>query len=200
MPGTLANIIAGPLTVYEAPLSEALPEIDDLAPPTITVTPAGNWVASGFTEEEFHLVYTPDYQDVQTNEHCTPVTGFLATAAAEFSYVQSEDDLTAYERSISESTLTTVAAAADQTAQDQLGVGGESSTITLRSLLITGLNPEGGSRLVHVYRSLVTGPSDWARSRAHMNRTVTYRFYADPSQTDGEQVFKLYDITAAASS
>lgn len=200
MATTLANIIAGPLTVYEGPLGESLPDMDDIAPPGITITPGGNWVASGSTQEEFHLIYTPTFESVQINEVTAPVTAFETSAEAEFSYVQAEDDITAWERTIASSTKSTVAAGADQTAQDLLKVGTESSTVTLISLCITGLNPEGGTRLIHGYRALATGPSDWARARGHMGRTCTYSLYADPAGATGQNLFKVYDITAQASS
>ena len=50
---TKANVIAGPIEVWYGPVGEALPDFDDLAPPSITCpTPSGNWVQVGCTMDD----------------------------------------------------------------------------------------------------------------------------------------------------
>ena len=195
----VANLIAGAIKVWEAPTGESLPDFDNIAPPGIvTPAPSGNWVETGSTMEEFNLVYTPTYTKIAINEVAAAPAQVLVEEELEFSYTLAEDDLTNWKGSINAATFGTTAAGADQTAQDELIVG--SGTPSVRALLLLGTNAEGGSRIVHIFRAQQTGPSDWARSREHQGRAVTWSGLADVSKAAGQNLFKCYDITAAAAS
>ena len=196
---TQANLIAGAIEVWEAPTTESLPDFDDIAPSGITTpAPTGNWVQTGSTVDTFNCVYTPTYTKVMINEVCAAPVQILVEEDLEFSYTLAEDDLTNWKGGINAGTFGTTAAGADQTAQDTLVVG--SATPSVRALLLIGTNAEGGSRLVHIFRAQQTGPSDWARAREHQSRPVTWTGLADVSKAAGQNLFKCYDITAAASS
>jgi hypothetical protein len=196
---TVANLIAGPIEIWDAPTGEAVPEFNDIAPSGIvTPAPTGNWSQAGSSMETFNLIYTPTYTKVNINEVCAAPVQILVEEELEFSHMLAEDDLTNWKYSINAGTFGTTAAGADQTAQDTLVVG--SATPSVRSLLLIGTNAEGGSRLVHIFRAQQTGPSEWARGREHQGRAVTWTGLADPSKADGQNLFKCFDITAPASS
>jgi len=200
MAGTEINLMAGPVSIWSAPYGEALPEKDNLAPGTITVTPGGNWVRDGFTIEEFHHIYTPTWSGVQPNEAAAQVKMWLESEESTVEYMQAEDDLTAMDRTVQNGTLTTVAAGADQTGQDILNVGNGVAVATPVALLILGTNPEGGSRILHCYKAVVTGPSDWARARTHVGRSVSYTLLEDTTQSTSSKLYQYLDITTSATS
>jgi len=196
---TEANLIAGEIEVWQAPTDESLPDFDNIAPAGITTpAPGGNWVQTGSTMDTYNLVYTPTYSKVIVNSRRAAVVQILTEEALEFSYTLAEDDLTNWKGSINAATFGTTAASGDQTAQDTLIVG--SATPSVRALLLIGANPEGGSRIVHIFRAQQTGPSEWARGREHQGRAVTWTGLADVGLAAGQDLFKCYDITAQASS
>ena len=94
--------------------------------------------------------------------------------------------------------MATVAAGADQTAQDQLGIG--DGSLTEISLLVLGSNPEGGSRVIHVPICIARPMLSLAHNKAHDAYDVEWVIQNDPSQTAGERMIKIYDITAVATS
>ena len=194
-----SNLIAGPLQVYIGPLSEPVPELDNIEPPGITVTPAGNWVQVGFTVEDFETEYTPTWEGVDVNEACADVESHLVKEEGSIAFTLQEQDLTMYNTAMAASNLTSVAAGADQTAQDILTVGSDTSN-PKKSLLVLGSNPEGGSRVMHVYKAQSEDASTFTRGRKLTGTAVKFKFFADTTQSVGEQLFNITDITAAASS
>lgn len=202
MARTKGNLIRGPLDVFIGPLGEALPEKDDLPPGTITVTPAGNWIIEGLTvkDENFKLLYTPTYEDILVNEATAAVDAALDFEAGSLGYMLSERDMLHWNRIMHASTLSTQAAGVDQTGQDILGIGHPASEPTHKSLLILGKNPEGGSRMIHVYDTLSVDPAEFAHGRKHTGTAILWRFFEDITQTLGERLFKIYDIVLTATS
>lgn len=196
--GTVSNLLSGTIVVYIGPDGESLPELDDLTPPAVTVTPAGNWSAVGFTLDDWTLNYDVKHEPVRVNESNSPVAAPLIEEDGSFEFTLAENDLTAWSQAINASTLATQAAAANVTAQDQLGVGDGSQTIY--ALLLLGTSPEGGSRVVHVYHAYQDGGVKLGMSKKHQGYKVKFSFLSDTSQSAGERLFKTYDITAVASS
>jgi len=196
---TIANIINGKLVVYTAVYGEALPELDNLMPPAVTVTPAGNWSQVPFTVDDYIFKYEPEFEEVFVNEHNGAVELLLIKEAATLELTFSENDMSAWNRAISASTLGTQAAGADQTAQDQLGVGDKASTTAI-SLLLLGTSPEAGSRVIHCYKVKQTGSFEHVAGKKQGMATLTYTLLTDTSKTAGERMFKVWDITAVASS
>ena len=198
--GTKANLMAGTGLLYQAPTGEALPEINDLAPPAVTVTPAGNWSVMGFTVDAHELIYEPEHEEIFVNEHQGPVKIVLVKEGAMFKAKFAENDLTAYVRAMSAGTLSTTAAGANQTAQDILKVG--DGTLTEKALLYVGTSPESGSRLIHIPFAVATGGAILRHAKQHgdMNFDVEWTIECNPSCTAGQRMFLVYDITAAASS
>lgn len=190
---TVANIIAGPLSVYSGDEGETLPELDDLA--ALAVTPGADWTLEGahMNDKDFECVYEPEFEGVRVMEHLADVAAPLVGEAGWLEYALAEKDLTAYKQAMAAGTLATTAAGESQTAQDKLGVG--DGTATIVSLLLLGTNPEGGSRVIHVFRAIQTGPVKFLHGRKHRGHDVRWKFLDDPSQTAGERLFKIYDIT-----
>lgn len=193
------NLIAGTLTQYLAEYGEALPELDDLTPPAITVTPAGNWTRGGFTLDAQTLEYEGELQEVRVNESPNVITTHLVTNAATFKARYAERDLANFADAIGGSALSAVSAGADQTAQDQLTVGAASPT--KKAMLLVGANPEGGTRIFHM-------PAVWAKPMFNLSHTRQHEGY-DAEFIIGQDttnvltssvLFTIYDITAVASS
>lgn len=196
---TIANLLSGTPTLWIGPFGEALPEIDDLTPPSITISnPAGNWVQLGFTVEDFTLNYEPTFDDIPVNEHLGDIEPVLTREAGTFTFQISENDLTAWEQAINASTLTTQSAAADVTAQDILGVG--DGSVTKKALLLVGTSPEGGSRVISLWKTVQGEAVDIGFSKGHTSYEIGNKLYVDVTQAAGERLFKVFDITAAASS
>ena len=162
--GTVANLLAGTGTLYVGPTGESLPELDDITPPTITVTPAGNWSATGFTESDFVLTYTPTWDLKYVNEHNLAVGAAITQEEATFKVTLAEQDMTAWDTAMSCSTLSTTAAGADQTAQDILKVGDgrglPDANVTLRPVAKRRLKTGNSVRLA-IFVLLVLLPLPW---------------------------------------
>ncbi len=197
---TKANLLDGPGLLYIAPTGEALPELDDLTPPAITVTPAGNWTAEGFFLEGHELDIEVEWEQRFVDQHLGPIRQVAVREGGLFKVKFVEEDLTAYNVGLSSrTTLSTVAAGADQTAQDQLGFGDKAST-TERSLLFVSTNPEAGSRLIHIPIAVATENLALVSKLAGEGFDIGFSILADPTKSAGERMLKFYDITAVASS
>lgn len=185
--------------MYIAPTGEALPELNNLAPPAVTITtPAGNWALSPFTVEDEDLDYTPEFEEVMVNQHNARVKTLLVKEGAVWKFKFSERDLAAYSKALAAGTLATVSAGADQTAQDTLGLG--DGAAVEKSLLYIGLSPEGGSRIIYTPNVVATGSLNVGHRKGHKPFDVEYTLNCDPTRSAGERLLKIYDITAAASS
>jgi len=199
--GTEANLLVNRGTLYVAPTGESLPEIDDIEPPGITVTPAGNWTAVGFTDDENHIFNLEvEYQVLYVSENLPPVKIVCIREGGTLSIKFIESDLTALNTALSSrTTLSTVSAGADQTAQDILKFGDKSST-TEKALLYVASNPEGGSRLIHMPYAVATGGLSIPMGKQVEGYDVEFTLRADTSASAGETLLVIYDITAQASS
>lgn len=196
--GTKINLLAGVGTLYTAAQGEALPEVDNLAPPAITVTPGGNWTAIGYTIEDHDFDYEVEHELVQVNESNGAVKAILVKEGALVKFKFAERDLAALNLAMPAGTLTTIAAGADQTAQDNLGIG--DGTLVEKSLLYLGRSPEGGSRLIHIPIAVASGGVMLGQRKGHKPYDVEYTVLSDMTQGAGYRLMTIYDITAAASS
>lgn len=196
--GTVSNLQVGVGTLYVGPAREPLPEVNNLAPPSVTVTPGGNWVATGFTVEEHKLELSEGVDGIDVNEHKGKVKFYSDDEGGKFSATMAESDLLAMSRALGGGTLTTVAAGADQTAQDRLKFG--DGTYTEKALLYVFTSPEGGSRLIYMPLAAPSGGLKLVQSKKFKGYEVEWMLGCNTSGTAGERVAAFYDITAAASS
>ncbi len=194
------NLLDGVGVLYLAPTGEALPELSDLTPPTITVTPAGNWSAVGFTVESHKLVSEQEFEETYVLEHLGPVTAPCVKERAVFMVKLAERDLAAFNQGMfSRATLTAVAAGANQTGQDTLGFG-DKATVTQKSLLYLDVSPEAGSRVLHMYIAQAINNQEILFALKHEGFDAAFLLLTDPTKNAGERIYKWYDITAVATS
>ena len=197
---TAANILAGFPGIYLAPTGEALTEIDDLTPPAVTITPAGNWVILGGTWEEYELTLEPAFLFDRINETNGPINAHLDQEEGSLKLKIAERDFTHLNiMSSSYSTLATVASGADQVAQDTLTTGSKAVT-TQTAILILATSPEAGSRVIHVPFSLVTSPLVMPFSKKNEPMEVVWTFLSNPAGTAGARMTSWTDITGVAAS
>lgn len=194
-----ANIITGPLDVWIAPTGESLPEINDIDA-LGKITPGGNWTQVGFTvhDEDFVFTYTPEVQKVRVNELNSPIKGFLIGEEGSIEFMAAEKDLAVIPEAIGPAVKTTVAAGADQSAQDIVKIGGQS--LPVKALLLQGLSPEGGYRIIHVHKAIAVATVAFKHGKQHSGIPVKYDFLGDSTQTAGEELCVWYDQTAVATS
>ena len=199
--GTLANLLDGTGVLYTGPTGESLPELDNLAPPLITVTPGGNWVAVGFSEQENHeLDIEAEWENRYVSEHLGPVKAVCVREGGMFKIKFAEQDMTALNTGLSSrTTLATQAAAADVTAQDHLKFG-DKATTTQKALLYLDTNPESGSRIIHIPYAVATENVAFIKNLKGEGYDVGWTILCDPTATAGERMLFIYDLTAAASS
>jgi len=194
------NLLYGPGVLYIAPTGEALTELDDLTPPAVTITPAGNWSAIGFTVENHRLLTEQEHEEAYVLEHLGPLIAVCTKERAVFLVKFAERDLTAFNQGLfSRSTLATTAAGANQTAQDKLGFG-DKATTTQKSLLYLDTSPEGGSRVLHMYIAQAIQNQEIIYSLKHEGFDAAFLLLCDPTKSAGERIYKWYDITAVATS
>ena len=197
---TASQILGGTPTVYTAPVGEALTELDALAPPAVTITPGGNWVALGGTVDDYELTYETSGNPVMCNEHLGMVNYFIEEESLVFKLKIIETDFTHLVHGLPlTAAVTAQTAAADRTAQDQLGVG--DGTQRQRALLILGTSPEAGSRVLHIPKAEITGGLAVSFSKAEASAfDLEWTAWVNPSGTAGRRMAAFYDITAVASS
>jgi hypothetical protein len=194
-----SNVISGlPRAIYVGPVDESLPELDDLAPGTLTITPAGNWTALGYTMNDWTFEVDDALSLPYVNELPLPVTALPGDGSARVAFEFAEKDMTAYNYAINTSSLTTQSAAGDTTGQDQLTWGG--GAVNTRALLVIGTNPEGGDRVLHIPRAIANGPVTDTWNKEATGLSVEFQVLADSSQSEGAYGFTIYDITTAATS
>ena len=197
--GTLANLITGVGTVYTAPFGEPKVEKNDLAPPAITVTPGGNWVATGFTRDGVKILYEPTIEPVFVDQHDGPVKWDKIAERCKVSFVVAEQDVEAWEIAIAACTQSAVAAAADQTAQSIVKVGDD--TITPIAMMIVGNSPTADAdSIIEFHRVIQTGSPEISMMKTQEGLQVEFDVGCDVTQTAGERFFVKTDITAVASS
>lgn len=195
---TKANLQAGTGVLYTAATGEALPEIDDLEPPSITVTPGGNWEAIGGTIEDHEFEIEVEFEDVFVNEHLGPVKTVCVKEGGIFRIQIAESDLAHLNYALSSrTTYSQTAAGANQTAQDLLKFGDKASTSEV-ALLYLGSTPEGGSRVIHIPYAVATGGPTVTFAKGHKGFGAEWTILCDPDGTAGARMFTIYDITAAA--
>ncbi len=197
---TASQILGGTPVVYTAAVGEALTELDNLAPPAVTITPGGSWVALGGTVDDYELAYESEFGEVKVNEHLGPVKHFIESEGLIFKLKMAETDFTHLVHGMPmTAVVTTVAAAGDQTAQDQLGIG--DGTQRQRALLILGTSPEGGSRVLHIPKAEITGGMALTFSKAEASAfDLEWTALCDPTLGAGNRMASFYDITAVATS
>ena len=196
----VANVLTGTPTIYTAPVGEAIPELNDLNPPAVTITPAGNWSLLGYTIEDWALEYEPDLEIIEANEDTAPIKRILVAETLKFKIKVIETDFRHLAESIPYGgTVTVVSAGADQTEQDQIAVG--SGTLTEVALLILATSPEAGSRVIHIPKAVATGGMalTWKKNAAS-DFDIEWEAVSDSALTAGERMARFYDITAVASS
>lgn len=194
------NLITGHGTLYVAPVVDgepaALPEIDDLTPPSITVVPQAPWNAVGYTMEDHQFEYTPTFEDVQVNESNCDVITVLTREEAKLGIQLAERTLQQISLAISGATLTTVAATDGQTGQSILSVG--DGATKEYSLLYLTKNESGGSRLVHIPFAMAIDAVNLAFSKTLKPYALGFKVLGNPDAADGEKMFRIYDIKQAA--
>jgi len=192
-------LFAGPAVVYLAPTGEALPEINDLTPPAISgVTPGGNWTKVDHVMDAVELVYSREFQDVNTFEALGTQKVHATSEAAAIRFKVGDrtfDNLDDYAPGI---TLETVAAGADQVAQTIAHFGG--AGVTEMALLAIVSNEVSGDRIIHVPICVSVGEVSEIMSREHNGMDIELKVLADPTRDAGEEMFDIYSITAVASS
>lgn len=194
--GSVTNILGAQATVYKAAYGEALPELNDLD--TGLISPAGNWTQVGFTMDDCLWEHSPSQEWVKINESAGEVKGFNVGEAQRVAYTLAEADMTAVAHAITGASVSTTAAAADQTAQDIVTTG--DLTLTEYALLIIGTSPEGYSRLVYVPKCVQSGTVTLIQKRGHSGIPVEWKVLADMTRSAGDRMVKLYDLTAVPTS
>lgn len=199
MAGDTKVIFAGPATVWVAPVGEALPEVDDLAPPAVTITPAGNWTEVEFVAESVGISATAEFQFVRVAASDLPVKSFKQTEELEVTFQSQDLGVDALAQFHSVMTLgTPISAAADQTAQSIVGIGdGANKEFTM---LIILTNQDTADRIIHLYKVQCSSDLEMKYGKEHESWDVGFTVLADLTKSSGETAGKIYDITAVATS
>ena len=193
--GVVTNLLAGIGTVYTAPVGEALPADDDVD--SGIIAPAGNWVATGFTQDGCTAEYSPTFEDVIVDQHKAAVDTILTAEAGSVAFTLAESDAAALAAAFGVA-YTTVAAAANQTGQSNLGVG--DSTKVKKALLIIGTAPSGYSRWIYIPKAMPEAKVTIKMEKKHNGIQQQYKMLTDPAQNAGQRLFQIKDITAVPTS
>ena len=195
--GVVTNLLAGIGTVYTAPVGEALPADDDVD--SGIIVPGGNWTATGFTQDGCTVDYTPTFEDVIVDQHKAPVDTILTAEAGSVAFTLAESDAAALAAAFGVA-YTTVAAAANQTGQSNLGVG--DSTKVKKALLIIGQAPgaTGYTRWIYIPKAMPEAKVSIKLEKKHNGIPQQYKMLTDTGQSAGQRLFQIKDITAVPTS
>lgn len=205
MAQSITNLIAGPIDVWLAPHTnplEAPPDFDNLEPPSILgPEPAGNWVQVGFSvhDTDLMLSYTPEYEVNRVNESNAAMDHHLISEELFFAMEIAEKDFNAWNQTIAASILASVTAASDQTGQNKLSVG-DGSTLTKYSILLKGLNGDGGSRYINIFKVISVDPSEFVHAKRPKGIPVKFDAEYEATKNDGSRLWEGFDVILEATS
>jgi hypothetical protein len=188
---TATQIIAGPATLYVAPLGTALPATSSPAtwPPT---WPAG-WQQAGYTEKGVDLIYTPTVKGFTPDEEATEVYDILEKQKAEISTVLWEATIENYNRVVSAGVFT------DDGAVRKLAVGG----LALRYSMIGFQGPAPVSdsmsspastptgRVIIMQKAIVTSAISINMSRQEIQK---FNVKWDARKISGQDLYDLFEF------
>src|SRR6185437_7295994 len=102
---TVARVIAGPATLYVAPLGTTLPTVTG-SPATWPPTWPVGWVPAGYTDKGVDMTYTPTVKPYTPDEETFSIYDVLTAEKIEISAVLAEATLINYKNAVSAATLT----------------------------------------------------------------------------------------------
>ncbi len=199
--GTRANVKGFQPRLWIGPVGENIPDPDDLAPPSILAPdPTGNWVESGFIQEQIGIQNQDEYEPVIVIGHLAAIKGIRIVEGCILAVKYAEHNAVAYNDSMfSSTTLTDIGAGADQTQQQTVGYGDKASN-TEKKLLVQAINGAGGTRFIEFHIALAVDQPEILLSIQHQGFDAGFTLYADHSQSAGETIWLQTDIIAQASS
>jgi hypothetical protein len=98
VPTSPFDIIAGPATVYIAPVGEAFP--------LINATPAGNWTDIGHTEGGVTVTHNQEFQPLTVDQHLLPLKVIRTSAGMTVSFQLAQITLEQYSKFLYGATVT----------------------------------------------------------------------------------------------
>jgi hypothetical protein len=187
---TATQIIAGPATLYVAPVGTTLPATSSPAtwPP---VWPAG-WAKVGYTEKGVDFIYTPTIKGFTPDEEATEVYDILEKIKAEISTTLWEATIENYNTAISSGVFT------DDGAVRKLAVGG----LVLRYLAIGFQGPAPVSdsmsspastptgRVIIMQKAIVTSAVSVNMSRQDIQK---FAVKWDARKIAGQDLYDLFE-------
>jgi hypothetical protein len=193
---TSANVLVGSARLLVAVLGTALPTV---TPATGALTWLPAWKEVGATEKGTDISYTPTIGDIKIDESAAPIGKLLTTEKCIISATLAEATLLNLQRSISASKLTTVVAEADVAGTTVVDVG--SGVLTYCMVGLEGIGPGGLPRFIIGYKAMAAAAVKMAFARTtQTNIPIQFELLADTSKPLGEQLYKIVNIDAVATS
>lgn len=188
---TATQIIAGPATMYVAPVGSTLPATS--SPATWPPTWPAAWKQVGYTEKGVDLIYTPTVKGFTPDEEATEVYDILEKQKAEISTILWESTIENYNNVISAGVFT------DDGAVRKLAVGG----LVLRYLMVGFQGPAPVSdsmsspastptgRVIIMQKAIVTSAISINMSRQDIQK-FTVKF--DARKIAGQDLYDLFEF------
>jgi hypothetical protein len=197
--GDKNSILSGTGILYTAAVGEAEPEIDDLTPPAINITVGGLWAATGFTVDDHEIEFLGDYEEVLVNEVTGACKYLITKEGVIFRGKFSEQNMTTLALQLGTAAMVETAAAADQVNKQVVGYGG--GPVVELALMYVDLSQAGGSRVFSMWRAVANNGAKYMKSlKGHRPADFEFSCLSDDSKTAGEQLVRISDILAPASS
>ncbi len=195
--GTVADILHGPVTLWKAPVGEALPA------DTVAVDDAwgGNWAAFGFTKAPLTSNYNATYFDCEVQEELTPVKRWKSAEALTLATTLAE--LTPANMGIATSgTATITAQAIGIPGHDDLSVGGE-SVVDEFAWGFEGTYTDSTGTAFPVRLFIYKGTARITGEQVHGKEDypgipIEITALVDTSKAMGSKLFKFMRVTSAA--
>lgn len=188
MPATVTNItVAGPITVYTAAASTALPAT------TVGYSTAwgGTWADLGYTKGGAEFEHSIEWYDVEVDQENAPVTAVPIKESTKAVVRMSEGTLTNLNKSLGIGTLTSGST-------EDVFTGGSSTYGTFKAIGINGLAPgtDGATqryRRAMLHKARPEGATVVFKKDEETILEVNFNALIDTTKTAGARLFEYRD-------
>lgn len=195
----VSDIMAGPVTIYYAPVGEAIPDESTVA---WGAAWGGNWETIGYTKAPLSANYEPEFLDIGIEQALANVRAFKSGEA--FMLETTIADMVADNLGVlMSSDVVTTASGVGQVGFDQIDVGGD-FTVDEYAWGFEGLHaPNNTDRFpvrffIHKGVARLSGALEFSKSD-YVGTPIQISALEDLDRTLGQRLFTFQKVTAAAS-
>jgi hypothetical protein len=201
---TDANIQSGGPQVYYYTEGQALPEFDDLAPGGVIDWSGSSWTQVPYPLESVKIKFAEESEDIIPAHMMWRIFDVITKKGVDtITFEWGERDLDALKLVLPTSVAGSGGSAgASQTGYDALTDGGETGSVTYYTLALVFRAPGATDYfyILHFKKVRFVGDFELELGNTVTKVPVMIKVFARTAETDGEEVFAMYEQTGDATS